>query len=95
MHSKNCLNCDTPLGGKFCYECGQKSDTHRITARHFIFHDLVHGVWHLDKGLLFTLKETFTRPGYAAMDYINGKRVRYYNIFYLMILVLGSYSYCR
>ena len=52
-------------------------------------HDLLHGVWHLEKGILFTLKETITRPGQAALDYIKGKRIRYYNVFYLALLVIG------
>lgn len=89
MHSTTCLNCNTELSGKFCSGCGQKADTHRITAKHFILHDLVHGVWHVDKGMAFTIKETFTRPGYAARDYIAGKRIKYYNIFYLLLLLLG------
>jgi len=89
MHTTNCLNCNSDLTGKFCHECGQKSDTHRITAKHFFLHDLVHGVWHLDKGIPFTIKETFTRPGYAARDYIAGKRIKYYNVFYLILLVFG------
>lgn len=90
MHTTACLNCDNPVPDKFCSKCGQKADTHRITARHFVIHDLVHGVWHVDKGILLTVKEVFTRPGYASKDYIAGKRVRYYNIFYLMLIILGS-----
>lgn len=89
MQHNNCLNCDTPLSGKFCVDCGQKADTHRISPGHFITHDLVHGVLHVDKGILYTLKQLFTRPGYAAKDYIAGKRVRYYNIFYLILLTVG------
>lgn len=91
MHSSNCLNCGTPVDRKFCPECGQKTDTHRITPQHFVMHDMVHGVMHLDKGILFTLKETFLRPGYAAQDYVAGKRKNYYNIFYLIFLLLGVY----
>lgn len=52
-------------------------------------HDIVHGVWHLDKGMPYTLKQIFTRPGYAARDYIYGKRICYYNVFYLLLLILG------
>ena len=29
------------------------------------------------------------RPGQAALDYISGKRVKYYNVFYLSLLVLA------
>ncbi len=89
MGHANCLNCDTALHGKFCSHCGQKSDTHRITVKHFVQHDVLHGVWHIERGILFTLKELFTRPGYAATDYIAGKRIRYYNIFYLLLLIIG------
>jgi len=89
MSSTGCLNCSEIILGNYCHKCGQKAATHRITAKHFIAHDLVHGVWHVDKGITFTLKETFTRPGYAALDYIAGKRIKYYNVFYLMLLVVG------
>lgn len=91
MQSNNCLNCNTTVMGKFCHECGQKTDTHRITVKHFIEHDLVHGVWHIDKGIPYTLKQIFTRPGHGALDYIHGKRVKYYNVFYLSLLVLGLF----
>ena len=80
-HTTSCLNCNENLIGKFCYNCGQKSDTHRITLKHFIFHDVLHGVWHIEKGIIFTIKESKTRPGKAALDYISGKRMRYHNFF--------------
>lgn len=84
-----CLNCGAILISAYCHDCGQKSDTHRVTLSHLIKHDLVHGVWHFDRGLLYTLRESILRPGYMAMDYIKGKRVKYYNIFYLILIVLG------
>lgn len=87
-----CLNCDGPLMGAYCHECGQKANTHRITVPHLIQHDLLHGLWHFDKGLLYTLREAFLRPGTMAINYIRGKRVRYYNVFYLILLVLGINS---
>lgn len=85
----NCLNCNEPVTKKFCPNCGQKTDTHRITFRHFIVHDVLHGVWHFEKGIFFTLKEALVRPGQAALGYIGGKRVRYYNVFYLTLLMIG------
>lgn len=89
MKQHNCLNCETQLTGKFCSECGQKSDTHRITLKHFIMHDLLHGIWHFEKGMLFTAKEALLRPGKAALDYIGGKRIPYYNVFYFILLLIG------
>lgn len=87
--NSNCLNCNENIIGKFCYQCGQKSDTHRITFKHFLFHDILHGIWHFEKGILFTIKEAFIRPGQAALDYISGKRIKYYNVFYLILLLIG------
>jgi hypothetical protein len=89
MDHKECLNCEQTVAGNFCQNCGQKNNTHAITLKHFLFHDIIHGVWHLEKGILLTIKETFTRPGQAALDYINGKRVKYYNVFYLILMLIG------
>lgn len=89
MNHDNCLNCETPITGKFCSNCGQKSDTHRITFKHFIMHDVLHGIWHFEKGMFFTAKEAIMRPGKAALDYIDGKRIAYYNVFYFILLLLG------
>lgn len=58
--------------------------------KHFIFHDIIHGVYHLDKGIIYTIKQALVRPGEAAIDYINGKRVRFYNVFYLTLLLLAA-----
>src|SRR5690606_25435566 len=88
--SKTCLNCDEQLIGKYCSNCGQKSDTHRITFRNFIEHDILHGAFHLEKGMLFTAKEAMIRPGYAALNYISGKRKRHYNVFLFILLMIGA-----
>lgn len=89
MEHSICLNCDEPVVKKFCASCGQKTDTHRIDLKHFFLHDVLHGVWHMDKGILFTLKQVIVRPGKAALDYISGKRIRFYNVFYLSLLLIG------
>lgn len=89
MQSHYCLNCQEIIEKNYCSNCGQKTDTHRINFKHFIFHDILHGVWHVEKGILFTVKEAFTRPGKAALDYISGKRIKYYNVFYLTVLLVG------
>lgn len=91
MSSKkiNCLNCGTKTIGKYCHNCTQKSDTQRLNVKHFIYHDIIHGTFHLDKGLLFTLKEIIIRPGKVASNYIKGHRVKYYNFFYLTLILIG------
>lgn len=91
--SRVCLNCGEKLSGKYCSNCGQKSDTHRITFKNFIEHDILHGAFHFEKGMLFTAKEAFIRPGKAALDYISGKRKRYYNVFLFILLMIGLNLY--
>lgn len=85
-----CLNCGENIAKKFCPNCGQKSEIHRLSLLHFLTHDIIHGFWHIDKGILFTVKELFIRPGFAAQDYIKGKRVKYFSFFTLLLLVIGA-----
>lgn len=85
----SCLNCGRTLPGAFCIHCGQKASTHRYSIKHFVVHDLVHGVWHVDKGLLFTLKGLFTEPGHSVRAFIEGKRVQYFNCITLIALILA------
>lgn len=84
-----CLNCNANLLGKFCNNCGQKTDTKRLDFNHFIKHEIIHGVVHLDKGLLFTIKEIILHPGNVAIEFIKGKRIKYYNFFYLTLIIIG------
>lgn len=95
MTTNNCLNCGKLLEDKYCSGCGQKADTHRITFKNFIFHDVLHGTFHIDKGILFTAKEALVRPGQAALDYIAGKRKRYYNVFYLILITIAVLFFLR
>jgi hypothetical protein len=97
-HSSHCLNCGNSLTTPFCGECGQTAHTHRFSLKHFFTHDLVHGLFHVDRGFFYTLTMLFTQPGKSVRGYINGKRVSYFNYFTLLILVvtvghlLGSFS---
>ncbi len=89
MRENACLNCGAGLISKFCHECGQSSHTGRITLKHFFVHDLLHGLWHVDKGLLYTFLQVFFKPGIVAANYLAGRRKRYYNFFYLILLCVG------
>ena len=56
---------------------------------HYIWHEIPHSVWHYDSGILFTLRELVTRPGYTIRDFLNGKRVKHYRPLALL-LILGA-----
>lgn len=87
--SEKCLNCNAATENNFCSICGQKNSTHRFSLQHFIVHDFIHGVFHLDKGFFFTIKELFTRPGHSVREYVQGKRVKYFNAFTAIIIIIG------
>ena len=84
----DCLNCTMPLANNYCSNCGQKSTTHRYSFQHFLAHDLVHGVWHVDKGILYTIIALLTRPGHSVREFIQGKRVNYFSFITLILLIL-------
>jgi hypothetical protein len=87
----NCQNCNTALQGKYCSNCGQSSDTHKIDV-HYLWHDIQHGLLHLDKGILFTTKELFTRPGYSIREFLEGKRVKHFKPISLVLVLAGIYG---
>jgi Protein of unknown function (DUF3667) len=86
MNHKRCLNCDHTVYEKYCANCGQKADTHRINWR-YIWHDLPHSTLHLDKGFFYTAKELTIRPGAAVREFLYGKRIKHFRpLAYVLIL---------
>jgi len=86
-----CKNCGDTLSANYCGNCGQSAATHQLDA-HFLWHDLQHGFFHFDKGILFTIKELFTRPGHAIREFIEGKRVKFFKPVSLTILLATLYG---
>ena len=76
LESGGCANCGLAIAGpnqKFCPTCGQPTPAHRIDW-HFLGHELEHSVLHMDRGILFSLKELMLRPGRLIRDYLDGRR---------------------
>ena len=88
MTNHTCLNCNRQTSGNFCSNCGQKTSTHRYSVKDFFAHDFVLGIFHFDSGFFYTIKELFTRPGHSVREFIKGKRVKHFNYFTLVILLL-------
>ena len=89
--SHTCKNCGNIFEGNYCNYCGQAAETHEINAS-FVLHDLQHGLIHLDGGILHSARELFTRPGHSVRDYIEGKRIKHYKPFSMLIVVAGLYG---
>jgi len=74
-HEHGCLNCGTPLTGPFCNACGQHAHVHRTLGA--FFHDLAHGVFHVEGRTWRTLPLLAWRPGELTRRYIEGERVKF------------------
>jgi hypothetical protein len=82
-----CKSCGSPVVGKFCSECGQRSNVKRITLREG-WNDFWSRVYGFDGMFPRTLRDMTLRPGHASRTYIKGNRVMYYGpvgYFFLMI----------
>jgi hypothetical protein len=81
-----CENCDAPLSGSFCANCGQKAHVHRSLAH--VGEEFLHGITHFDGKAWTTLPMLVFRPGKLTSDYIQGKRARYIAPVPLFLLVV-------
>jgi hypothetical protein len=70
-----CLNCGAALLGEYCHHCGQSGHVHRSIGGWW--HDIAHGVLHLDGKVWRTLPMLAFRPGELTRRYIDGERARF------------------
>lgn len=86
---KSCLNCGHRISDEFCPHCGQRSDTARITPHSLVTSDILGSIWHIEARFFRTIKHILFSPGKMALDYISGKRIKYYNLFSLLLILFG------
>lgn len=86
-----CKNCDNTFTGKFCNNCGQSAATHKINL-HFLWHDIQHGLFHFEGGILYSAKELFTRPGHSIREFLEGKHVKHIKPLSLLVIVATVYG---
>lgn len=72
-----CKNCGKEFSGNFCPHCGQSATIEKINLPNFI-EEFTNTVFQINKGLPFTIKELFVRPGHAIRDFVEGKRKNYF-----------------
>ncbi|NVM78096.1 hypothetical protein FHW83_003920 [Duganella sp. SG902] len=72
----NCANCDTPLSGHFCSNCGQEAVLHHASTREFV-HEFIGHYVALEGKLWSSLRLLILKPGELTNEYIRGRRVRY------------------
>lgn len=92
METTLCKNCDAAFQGNYCYNCGQSAHEHSINW-HYVWHEIEHGIFHVDKGLFFTIKELYVRPGKTIRDFIAGKRKKYFKPAAMVFLLASFYGF--
>jgi len=87
-----CKNCNTNFEGNFCNNCGQSADTDTINAK-TLWKDTVSLIFkYYEKGIIYSVKQLFTRPGHTIREYIEGKRVNHFKPFSLLVMFAALYG---
>lgn len=73
---KICLNCDTPVNGRFCHSCGQENIEPKESFWHLLTH-FFNDITHFDGKFFTTIKDVLFKPGFLSKEYVMGKRIRY------------------
>src|SRR5579859_3125735 len=81
-----CLNCNAPVTGKFCAECGQSRDEHSRSVLGFV-HEFVEHHLLLDSKMLRTGYALVLKPGRLTRAYLEGRRARYVSPFRLYLFM--------
>lgn len=70
-----CANCGAGLLGRYCHDCGQKTELHTRLGQ--LLADAFRNLLHLDGRLWRTIPAALFRPGRLSREWREGKRVRY------------------
>ncbi len=90
--ANQCKNCHHSFEGNFCNHCGQQADVRKIDFK-YIFYDLQQGLFNFDSGMLYTIKELFTRPGHSIREFLEGKRVHHFKPVSLVVILATTYAF--
>lgn len=75
-HRSHCQNCEAPLSGPYCQQCGQHDvDYHKSIGP--LAEDALEGFLHFDGKFFKSVKYLFLRPGFLTLEFIAGRRTRY------------------
>lgn len=70
---KLCRNCETPLVGPYCHQCGQQHFDNVISTREYI-RDVAQRVYRFDGAFWRTLVKSLKSTGSLANSYLQGRR---------------------
>ena len=71
----SCKNCNEPIHGNYCSNCGQPAKLKRID-RHYIVHEIGDFLF-ANKGMIYTVKKVLISPGDSVRRFIAEDRHRF------------------
>ena len=71
----SCKNCNEPIVGNFCSNCGQPAKLKRID-KYYIIQELG-GFFFANKGMIYTIKKILINPGDSVRRFITEDRYRF------------------
>lgn len=84
-----CADCGAHLSGPFCSQCGERAiDRRSLTLSHFLKHNVLHELSHVDGKIFRTFRYLLFRPGFLSAEYFAGRRSRYVNPVRLLLTCL-------
>jgi hypothetical protein len=87
-----CKNCNHQFEGQFCNNCGQSADTQRLDFKFLLKNLHKNFLKYFHKGIFYTSRQLFTRPGHSIREYIEGKRVQHFEPIGLLITFAALYG---
>lgn len=73
-----------------CKNCGQSARIKEVNLK-YILQEIPNSVFQVDRGLLYTIKELFTRPGHTIREYLGGKRIAHFKPIAFVLLLATLY----
>lgn len=84
---KLCINCQEPLKGKFCHDCGEKIVEDNDFSLKMIIQQFIDGFTNVDSKFLKSFYYLLFKPGKLSLNFINGHRIPFMKPFQLFIVI--------
>src|ERR1700750_2194509 len=69
----HCRSCGAVVSGRYCVDCGEHTEAHDYSMKHFI-EELLETTAHVDGRVFTSFRSLLARPGQLATDFLSGRR---------------------
>lgn len=85
-----CISCNFEHNERYCPNCGFPKETKRIDRKYIT--EEISSVLNFDKGIFYTIKELFIRPGDTVKNFVDGDRKRIVKPIIFLIICSLTYT---